>query len=104
MGLLSIHGAAIGSSFAEGVRYYEENGVTWRETRHTVQRPVWVTRYEQREQTVYRPKVSTEYRDSYQTYQVPVTEYRWETRWHGRWNPFVRPYTTQAMVPVTRFE
>ena len=102
--LTAVFGAAAASSFGDGVRYYEENGVTYRETRQTVQRPVWVTRYEQRQQTVYQPRVTTELRDSYRTYQVPITEYRWETRWHGRWNPFVRPYTTQEMVPVTRFE
>jgi len=102
--LAAVFGVAIGSSFADDVRYYEQNGVTYRETRHTIQRPVWATRYEQREQTVYKPQVTTEYRDSYQTYQVPVTQYRWTSRWHGRWNPFVQPYTTQALVPVTHFE
>ena len=40
------------------VRYYTENGVTYKETRSTVRRPVVEKRMEQREKTVYREKIS----------------------------------------------
>ncbi len=85
-------------------RYFEKDGVTYRETRQVVQRPVTTTRYETRQTTVYRPQYRTELRDTYRTYQVPVTEYQWTTRMRGRWNPFTRPYLSHELVPVTRWE
>lgn len=85
-------------------RYFEKDGVTYRETRQVVQRPVTTTRYETRQTTVYRPQYRTELRDTYRAYQVPVTEYQWVTRMRGRWNPFVRPYLSHELVPVTRWE
>lgn len=90
---------------AADVRYYEENGVTYQETRYKVQHPVTETQYEPQARTVYRPQVASSLQDVVRTYRVPVTEYRAETYIHGRWNPFVRqPYLAQRVVPVTRWE
>ena len=37
----------------------------------------------------------------FETYQVPVTEYRWEARWHNTWNPFAQPYIGYHLAPIT---
>jgi len=97
-GLLTV--PAIG----EDIRYYEENGVTYRESRRTVHRPITETEYIDRDRVVYRPEYRAETRDSYRTYQVPVTEYRWEAQLRGRFNPFVRPYWVNEYVPRTFVE
>lgn len=89
---------------AEDVRYYEENGVTYRESRRTVHRPITQTEYVERDRVVYRPEVRAETRDIYRSYQVPVTEYRWEAQLRGRFNPFVRPYWVNEYVPRTFWE
>ena len=39
---------------ADEVRYYVENGVTYRETRRMVRRPVVETQWQETAQTVYR--------------------------------------------------
>ena len=91
-------------TLGEEVRYYEENGVTYQETVRTVQRPLVQTEWQQREKTVYRPEATTELRDTLRTYVTPVTQHEWVTRMHGRWNPFMTPYFTHHLVPVTRWE
>jgi hypothetical protein len=91
-------------SQAEEVRFYEEGGVTYRETTRTVRRPVLQTEWHEREQTVYRPQIRTDSRSTLRTYTTPVTQHEWITRMHGRWNPFVQPYFTHHLVPVTRWE
>jgi hypothetical protein len=92
------------SCAAEEARLYEEGGVTFRETVRTVRRPVVQTEWQQREQTVYRQQLSTQTRETLRTYTTPVTQHEWITRLHGRWNPFVAPYFTHHLVPVTRWE
>jgi hypothetical protein len=91
-------------SAAEDVRYYNENGVDYRETRRVVTRPVTETEWTEKEKTVYREEYSTEVSEASRVVHVPVTEYRWEARWKGLWNPFGRPYMVQELVPYTRFE
>jgi len=81
-----------------------KNGIRYRVTRHTIQRAVPVTEYRDQSQVVYRSQVTTDTYDSVRTYQTPVTEYKWVTEMHGRWNPFVQPYYSQKLVPVTRWE
>jgi hypothetical protein len=88
----------------DNVRYYQENGITYRETRTTVQRTVPETRMQQCTSTVYREQVTTEMRDTPRTWQCPVTEYRWESAVVGRWNPFIEPYRIYRTVPTTRWE
>lgn len=89
---------------AEEVRYYQQDGVTYRETRRTVTRPISETRYEQREQTVYREQLRTDTQQTTRTVYTPVTEYRWQMYLRGRWNPFVIPYHSYELVPTTRWE
>lgn len=89
---------------ADQVRYYEQNGVTYCETRRVEQMPVVETRTQQSTQTVYREETVTELRDTARQRWTPVTEYRWEATWVGRWNPFVQPYLAYRYVPRTRWE
>ena len=73
---------------ANDVRIIQENGVSYRETTRTVQRPVTSVTMKLRQQTVYTERRRTEIHESVRTYFIPVTEYRYEPRWHGLWNPF----------------
>jgi hypothetical protein len=86
------------------VTYFEKDGTTYRETRETIRRPVSETRMKERERTVYRDELKSEYHDTYRTTQIPVTEYRWETRVEGIFNPFVGAHLVQRLVPKTRWE
>ncbi len=96
--------AGAGSLRAEEVRYYEKNGVTWCETRRTVEDRVPVSRMEERTETVYREEFTTEMRETSRTRWVPVTERRWEAFWVNRWNPLAEPYVAYRSVPHTRWE
>ncbi|HEY5311768.1 MAG TPA: hypothetical protein VIK18_04590, partial [Pirellulales bacterium] len=87
---------------AADVRYYQENGITYRETRYTVQHPVTETVLVDQPRTVYREQVNSKLEDSIRTVQVPVTEFRSEMFVVNRWNPFAKPYIAQRLVPVTR--
>jgi hypothetical protein len=89
-------------SNAQGTSTFETSpdGVTYRVT----QRSIPTTEYQQREQKSFRPQVTTEYQSYAQTYVTPVTEYQWVARYRGWWNPFVQPYWSHEMVPVTRWE
>ena len=93
-----------GSAQADEVRYYQEHGITYRETRRMENRPVSQTRYEDRERTVYRPRIVREMRTSYRTYHTPVTQYELQPHLVGRWNPFVQPVQTWRYVPRTHWE
>lgn len=93
-----------GAARADEVRYYEADGVTYRETRRIVRRPVVETRWMEQPQTVFREKLDVQMCPSVRTCQAPVTEYRWEARWRGRYNPFVQPYLENRLVPRTRWE
>jgi hypothetical protein len=88
----------------EAVHYYAKDGVTYRETRRVVQRPVSETHAQQSTQTVYREENVTELRDTTRERWTPVTEYRWEAVWIGRWNPFVQPYLAYRYVPRTHWQ
>jgi len=98
--LALVSSLTISAARADEVRYYEQDGLTYKETRRVIQRPVNEIKYEQRAQTVYREKLNTEMVESSRTYNHPVTEYRWMTVMRGRWNPLVQPYFTQELVPV----
>ena len=91
-------------ALAQTVTHETRDGITYRVTRTTVQRPVVQTEMQNRQQTVYRQVVTAETHDTYRTYQTPVTEYQWVTKMHGRWNPFVQPYYTQSYTPITRWQ
>ena len=89
---------------ADEVRYYEENGITYRETRRVEKRPVSKTQYEDRQRTVYRPRLVHETRRSYRTYHTPVTQYELRPHLIGRWDRFVQPVQTWRYVPRTHWE
>ena len=86
------------------VRYYQENGITYCETRRTVQRPVCETTMQQTTRTVYKEQCYTETKDVTQVSWCPVTAYQPETYWVGRWNPFVEPYLETRWVPQTTWQ
>ncbi|NOY40710.1 MAG: hypothetical protein GXP26_02575 [Planctomycetes bacterium] len=77
------------------------NGVRYQVTTRTVQRQVPVTVMQDRQQTVYTQQITTNHIAHQQLYNVPVTQYQWESRLNGRWNPFITPYWTHNLRPVT---
>jgi hypothetical protein len=95
---------AAASLSADEVRYYQENGVTYQETRRVVQRQVAETQVQSCPRTVFREQVTSEVRDQVRSCWCPVTECRCETRWVGCWNPFMEPYPVSRAVPTTRWE
>lgn len=104
---LTVALAALGAAnaSAQDVRYTtEDNGTTYRETRHIVRHPVTDVVHQDVPRTVYREHARVELQDINRVYQVPVTEYRRESYWRGRWNPFVQPYLAERIVPYTRWE
>jgi len=96
--------AGPGGVVGDEVRYYEKDGVTYRETRRIVDRPVSETRMKATTETVYREQTRCELHESVRNWWTPVTEYRYEPHLVGRWNPFVTPYMTSRLVPRTRWE
>lgn len=103
---LAVVTTLLGSSIAAGdeVRYYEKDGVTYRETRQVVQRRIPEVTYAEQAQTVYRDQCVTETKDTVRTSWTPVTEYRMQQRLVGRWNPFIQPYFVYENVPTVRWE
>lgn len=101
-------GTAVGQTISgtadDSVRYYEKDGVTYREVRTIRKRPTVETRYEQRERTVYREQVEHDTHTSVRSYLTPVTEYQLQPRWHNVLNPFAAPHVAYHYVPVTRWE
>ncbi len=95
---------ATGLAWGDEVRYYEQDGVTYRETRRTVEQQVPASRMEERTETVYREQFTTEWQDTVRTCWSPVTEYRWEAFWVDRWNPFAQPSLAYRYVPRTYWE
>jgi len=102
--LIAVVMLAATSALADEVRYYQQDGVTYRETRRTIQRPVYQTEMRSTTRTVYQPERTTETRETTSTRWNPVTECRWEAFWMGRWNPFVQPYLAYRPVSRTRWE
>lgn len=103
LGLVTFGLAGVDAS-ADEVFTQEKDGITYQVTRRTVKRPIAAWETQSRQQVVYREQVTAQTQDTLHNYVTPVTEYQWVTRMHGRWNPFVQPYYSQKMVPVTRWE
>ena len=89
------------TAMAQNVRYEEREGVRYQVTTRTVQRTVPVTEMQDRQQTVYTQQVTTDNISHQQVYSVPTTQYQTVSRLHGRWNPFITPYWTHDVQPVT---
>ena len=85
------------------VTYEERNGVRYQVTRRVVQRQVPTTVMQDRQQTVLTPQIVTDTVNHQQLYNVPVTQYQLTSQLKGRWNPFVTPYWTYKLEPVTRW-
>jgi hypothetical protein len=96
--------AGIPSARPDEVRYYEQDGVTYRETRRIVTRPVCETQYRQSTQTVYRQEQTSELRETVRTWWSPVTQYCCEPYWEQTWNPFAGPCLVYRTVPRTCWE
>jgi hypothetical protein len=101
--LLLIGLAGSSASGGDDVRYFEKDGVTYREVRRVVERPVMETRLQASTQTVYRQRDTVEWRDATRQRWTPVTEYRWEACWVGQWNPLAQPYLAYRYVERTRW-
>lgn len=86
---------------AQNVSYEVRDGVRYQVTSRTVQRTVPVTEMQDRHQTSYTQQITTSNVTHQQLYCVPTTQYKMVSRLHGRWNPFVTPYWTHDMKPVT---
>ncbi len=94
----------IGTVTAEEVRYVQQNGITYRETRRTVHEPAADVVWEDQRRTVYREQFTTEMRDTVRTTYVPVTQYQYELRRPGWWNPFREPELAYHLVPRSHWE
>ena len=89
---------------AQNVRYEERDGVRYQVSTRKVQRTVPVTEMQDRHQTVYTQQITTENLTSQQTYLTPITQYQTVSRLRGRWNPFITPYYTYDVRPVTTWQ
>ena len=87
--------------FGQTVKYETRNGVRYQVTEHVTQRQVPVTEMQNRQQTVYSQQLTTNTLNHQQLYCVPNTSYQWDSRLHGRWNPFITPYWSYNLRPVT---
>jgi len=104
LALVAVLGPMASLVAAQQVRYVEENGVTYRETRRTGYRTVCTTEMRPSQRIVYREQRETQSREVTRTWWTPVTECRWEAQWVGRWNPFAQPYLVYRPVERTRWE
>ena len=99
--LALVSGWSAGEVLAQGVREVVRDGVRYQERRQVTQRQVPVTVMQDRQQTVYTQQLTTNTLNQQQLYCVPNTTYQWDSRLRGRWNPFVTPYWTYNLRPVT---
>jgi hypothetical protein len=88
----------------DDVRYYQQNGVTYRETRTVVKQPVNDVQYRDMQKTFYRDRYTTEMRDVVRNSYVPVMRHAWQPRWHGQWNILHGPHLAYHLVPYTSWE
>jgi hypothetical protein len=95
------------TSFSNAIAFAETrietgpDGVRYQVTRNVVERQVPTTVMQDRHQTTYAQQLTTNTLNQQQLYHIPVTSYQWDTRLRGRWNPFVTPYWTHDLRPVT---
>ena len=90
--------------WSEDVRFVQENGITYRVTRRTVEKPITELRTRREQQTIYRREVKTEQKDfNYQVW-VPVTNYVYHPKVEGWWNPFQENRVVPRWVPRTTWQ
>ena len=91
----------VSTTNGQQVREVVENGVRYQETTQVSQRQVPVTVMQDQQQTVYAQQLTSNTMNHQQLYCVPNTSYQWDSQLRGRWNPFVTPYWTYNLRPVT---
>ncbi len=101
---LALAALATPAAFADDVRYFEENGIQYRETTQVIQRPITETKYQPHETTSASPRYTTDMQETVRTYQVPVTEQQWVPGLQRTWNVFAPPVLSYRLMPVTRWE
>ena len=100
-GFALLCGLCAGTALGQEVKYVERDGIRYQETTRISQRQVPVTVMQDRQQTVYTQQLTTNTLNHQQLYCVPNTSYQWDSRLRGRWNPFMTPYWTYNLRPVT---
>ncbi len=98
--LALVCGGGAATAFGQ-VRYENKNGIRYQVTQQVSQRQVPVTVMQDRQQTVYTQQLTSNTINQQQLYTVPSTSYQWDSRLNGRWNPFITPYWTYNLRPVT---
>jgi len=96
-----VSGLLARSAPAQEVKYETINGIKYQVTTQVVKHQTPVTVMQDRQQTVYAQQVTTNNYSHQQLYNVPVTQYQWQSQLRGRWNPFATPYWTHNLRPVT---
>jgi len=99
--VLVLSGGVVGQTIHAQEIVTGADGNRYQVTRRVTQRTVPVTEMQDRTQTVYAQQLTTNTINHQQVYTVPNTSYQWDTRLRGRWNPFVTPYWTYDLRPVT---
>jgi hypothetical protein len=92
------------TTIAQDTRYFDEDGIMWRETVRRMQVPETTTHSEKRTQTVYRQEFTTEMRKSNRTVYTPSTQYFWRPRYRGVLNPFVPTTVSYELVPAIQWQ
>ena len=85
-------------------RFYQQGGITFKETRTKVQQPVREIEYQDQQQTWYRERYITDMQPVAQTVYQPTTQYVWEPRWHEWWRPFQGPHLAYHLVPRSAWQ
>lgn len=101
--LLAIAATAVQAQ-DEDVRFYEQGGVTYRETTTRMRQPTREIEYKDQEQTVYREKYDTRVQTYRQYRYAPTTQYYWEPRVHNTWNIFASPHMAYHLQPRTNWQ
>lgn len=86
---------------AVDVRYYDENGVRFQETRYQVRQPVREVRTVDQPVTEYQTTFRTAWEPRTVTSVVPVTQYEVVPRLHDWWRIFGEPYVAYHLEPYT---
>ncbi len=103
--VLAAAGLSVETTLCQEVTYDTgADGVRYQVTRRVTERQVPVTVMQDRQQTVYQQQITTSTLSHQQLYSVPVTSYQWNSQLRGRWNPFVTPYWTHHLRPVTSWQ
>ncbi len=99
-----VYWTAATAAAEDNAHYYQQGGVTYRETSAAVNQPANDVQYRDLRQTRYSDRYTTEMRNVVRSNYVPVTRYVWQPRWHGQWNIFQGPHLAYHLVPQTSWE